>query len=96
MGVAKVLQHILQDLAERHITVAATTADEIHLTVSDSGVGFDPEDTQRGPGLGITSMRERLRLVDGQIYIDSSLGHGTTIRASVPFSPKVKSAISLG
>jgi len=43
-------------------------------------------------GLGLTSMRERLKLVGGQLSIDSKLVSGTTIHARVPLSPKVKSA----
>ena len=37
-----------------------------------------------GHGLGLTSMRERLKLVDGRLSIDSKVGHGTTVRARVP------------
>src|SRR5215831_14706345 len=35
--------------------------------------------------LGLTSMRERLKLVRGTISIDSHLGHGTTIQARIPW-----------
>ena len=59
------------------------TSSEIQLIVHDSGVGFDPA-TVTGHGLGLTSMRERLRLVGGQLSIESRPQHGTTIRASVP------------
>ena len=59
---------------------------EIQLTVSDQGVGFDPHDAINGHGLGLISMRERLHLADGQIFIESQPGNGTTIRARVPFS----------
>ena len=46
-------------------------SDEVHLTVSDSGRGFDIEAAKRGRGLGLTSMQERVRLVNGTIAIDS-------------------------
>src|SRR5262249_38324898 len=36
-------------------------SDEIHLIISDSGTGFDVESALRGKGLGLTSMRERVR-----------------------------------
>ena len=32
----------------------------------DSGIGFDPEDASRWNGLGLTSIRERLKLVNGK------------------------------
>lgn len=61
----------------------SSTGDAIHLRVSDSGVGFDP-DLVEGSGLGLTSMRERLRLVRGEISIVSKPAHGTRVEARVP------------
>ena len=58
---------------------------EIHLTISDLGKGFDLEAALRGKGLGLTSMRERVRLVNGTISIESKLTAGTTIHVRVPF-----------
>jgi PAS domain S-box-containing protein len=65
---------------------------EIELIVRDSGIGFDREGTTNRRGLGLTSMRERLKLVDGHLSIDSTPGRGTTLRARVPFSPKTEYA----
>jgi PAS domain S-box-containing protein len=59
------------------------TDEEVQLTVHDSGVGFNPAET-RGHGLGLISMRERLKLVNGDFSIQSAPDKGTTIRASVP------------
>jgi signal transduction histidine kinase len=63
------------------------TPDEIQLTVGDSGIGFDPTAAING-GLGLTSMRERLKLVDGTLFIESRRDLGSTIRASVPLPAK--------
>jgi signal transduction histidine kinase len=57
----------------------------IHLTISDLGGGFDQETAMKSPGLGLTSMQERLRLVDGELSINSHPKGGTTIHARVPF-----------
>jgi PAS domain S-box-containing protein len=59
-------------------------SNEIQLSVHDSGVGFDLSDANAGSGLGLTSMRERLRLVNGQLSIESNPQHGTTVLARVP------------
>jgi PAS domain S-box-containing protein len=59
------------------------TSTELQLIVRDSGAGFDPAKVN-GHGLGLTSMRERLRLVKGQLSIEARPQHGTTIRANVP------------
>jgi PAS domain S-box-containing protein len=58
-------------------------SNEIHLIVRDSGRGFDVEAAQ-GKGLGLTSMRERVRLVHGTIAIESKRMGGTTIHVRVP------------
>ena len=55
----------------------------LELRVHDSGAGFDPKRTGNGHGLGLTSMKERMRLVDGEFSIDSKPGHGTTVLARV-------------
>lgn len=87
------LQNSLKHSGERRFEVSLKTANnEIELTVHDSGVGFDPEKIISGHGLGLTSMKERLKLVDGQLSIDSKPQEGTTIHARVPLSLKVKSA----
>jgi len=57
---------------------------EIHLTISDEGKGFDVEQARRGKGLGLASMEERVRLVNGTIAIESSPRLGTKIRVHIP------------
>jgi PAS domain S-box-containing protein len=59
---------------------------EVRLSVVDDGCGFDTAFGATQPGLGFTSMRERLRLVDGVIGISSQPMQGTTIEVSVPLN----------
>jgi PAS domain S-box-containing protein len=87
----RVLQEALHNAAKhsrvRHFEVRLWgTSGEIHLTVRDSGAGFDTDAARKGRGLGLTSMQERLKLVDGELSIDSHLKGGTTIHARVPLS----------
>jgi PAS domain S-box-containing protein len=58
--------------------------DRIELCISDSGVGFSPERAKRTSGLGLISMQERLRLVGGQLSVESEPLHGTRIRVRIP------------
>jgi PAS domain S-box-containing protein len=69
---------------------------EIRLTVSDLGAGFDTETALKGTGLGLTSMQERLRLVGGELSINSQPKGGTTIQARVPFDSTSDSARAAG
>ena len=59
--------------------------DEIHLVVSDPGEGFDLEAARAGRGLGLVSMEERLKLVDGDLSIETQPRRGTRIHARAPF-----------
>jgi PAS domain S-box-containing protein len=58
----------------------------IDLAVRDSGCGFDVETAMNRCGLGLWSMEERLKLVEGNLSVDSQPGKGTTIHARVPFA----------
>jgi signal transduction histidine kinase len=69
---------------------------EIHLTVSDSGAGFDIVATRAGGGLGLTSMRERLKLIKGELSIESQPKRGTTIHARVPLDANSNSERAVG
>jgi len=62
-------------------------SDYIHLVIRDSGKGFDSESAMQGRGLGLVSMRERVRLVNGTLTIQSMLERGTTIHVRVPVVP---------
>ena len=54
------------------------------LAVRDDGVGFDPASPGKSRSLGLASMRERVRLVDGTLDIETAPGRGTAIIAWVP------------
>lgn len=60
------------------------TPAEIHLSVTDLGRGFNIRSAMRGRGLGLKSMRERVKLVNGQLEIESKANSGTTIHVRVP------------
>jgi PAS domain S-box-containing protein len=85
----RVLQEALQNAvnhsAEQNFTVEVHgTKEGISLTVSDSGIGFNWQDAMNRRGLGLISMRERLRLVNGELSIQSAPGRGTIVLARVP------------
>jgi signal transduction histidine kinase len=60
------------------------SANEIYLTIHDSGSGFQVAEALKSTGLGLVSMSERVKLVGGKLSIQSDPGHGTTIHAQVP------------
>ena len=56
----------------------------VSVTVEDGGRGFDPDAPATLSGLGLTSLRERVRLLQGRLTIRSHPGRGTTISAWAP------------
>ena len=62
-------------MAESHI---------IELIVSDFGRGFSLDEAASGNGIGITGMKERVKLVGGALAIESQPNQGTRIGARVP------------
>jgi signal transduction histidine kinase len=60
--------------------------DKLTLVISDNGRGFDMAAIGHQAGLGLVGMRERVRLVHGQIAFQSAPGNGTRIEVTVPIS----------
>jgi signal transduction histidine kinase len=83
------LQNAMKHSGSRDFRVLLKSGNgEIVLTVQDLGTGFDPEQAFKGRGIGLSSMKERLKLVNGMLSIHPELGLGTTISARVPLSAK--------
>ncbi len=87
------LQNVVKHSGARHADVSLNgQLDTLNLTVKDSGAGFHPHEAMRGRGLGLTSMKERLKVIGGQLSIHSQPGRGTTIHAVAPLCLPTKSA----
>ena len=85
----RVAQEALSNAA-RHAHASAVTvvlssrSRGLRLAVSDNGSGFDPDGPRGRASLGLASMRERVRLLHGELDIKSTPGRGTTVVAWVP------------
>ncbi len=97
----RVLQEALRNAAKHsgvkrfEVRLSGSTG-EIHLSISDLGAGLDTETAMKSPGLGLTSMQERLRLVHGELSINSQPRAGATIHARIPFESSSDSARAAG
>jgi len=58
----------------------------VDLEIRDDGIGISEEELKNGKSLGVLGMRERARLIDGEIDILNSYPGGTTVRLSFPLS----------
>lgn len=92
LTIFRVAQEALRNVAKHsnaHAVLMELSAEgvEVVLRVSDDGAGFDPSAVPGHSGLGMISMRERLRLARGNLSIWSRPGLGTQIEARAPLDP---------
>jgi PAS domain S-box-containing protein len=71
-------------------------SDEIHLTVSDPGAGFNVEAARKGSGLGLIRIEQRVKLVGGTFSIESQPETGTTVHVSLPLRSESDSVRAAG
>ena len=87
------LANVVKHAAAHEVSVrVAALAGEVVLTVQDNGRGFDARSAVRAGaarsrpdgGMGLASMRDRIRGQFGQLIVESAPGLGTTVEARLP------------
>jgi signal transduction histidine kinase len=67
----------------QYVTVMlAYEDDRVVLTVEDDGLGVE----EPGSGFGLLGIRERLKLIDGQMQVETGIGQGFRLQVEVPTS----------
>lgn len=77
--------------SDRFLVDLSAGAGQLHLNISDSGVGFDIDQAHQFDGLGLVSMQERVHSIKGSLIIQSAVGQGTSVSARVPFTIDLES-----
>ena len=89
-GLFRITQEALNNVnkhaqTDRAAITLRIMSDRTSLLIEDKGVGFDTaSQSPAGEGFGLTSMRERVEILGGDLEIRSSPGEGTTILVNVP------------
>jgi signal transduction histidine kinase len=68
----------------------AATQSIIALEITDNGRGFEPMALANNEGLGLVSIRERLRALDGSLTIDAKPSRGTRLEIVIPLPSVAK------
>ena len=89
LGIYRVAQESLRNVAKHagvnKVSVKLLETDrELILQISDEGAGFQLDNGNSQPGIGLSSMAERVNLINGSFSISSEPGQGTTIEVRVP------------
>ncbi len=98
------------DHGEVRLTVSVGSPPQIRFAVTDTGTGIASEDLQNifkafyqtemgvargeGTGLGLTISREFVRLMGGELTVESTLGQGSTFSFTIPLSEADQSLYS--
>ena len=78
------LNNVLKHSHAKSVEIDVSEAgQDVVLTVTDDGDGFDPAAMRRGR-LGMTTMRERAEAAGGKLNIEAAPGRGTRLTATVP------------
>jgi PAS domain S-box-containing protein len=82
------LRNVVKHSGAQHAEVKLCgSAEDLCLQIADDGFGFNLKSGGGKGGLGLVSMRERLRLLQGEISIESHSPGGTRIVVRVPSPP---------
>jgi signal transduction histidine kinase len=83
--IQEALQNVVRHSRAHEVRVSINQErNQLITTISDDGCGFDPDSLPPGKGLGLVTMRERLRLVHGKLLLESVPGAGSRIHITVP------------
>ena len=91
LAVFRIVQEALNN-AKRHSGAGSATVRYwregrvVWVEITDSGDGFSPEALEPHRSVGLTSMRERSRIVGGRLTVASAPGDGTSVRLEVPIT----------
>jgi len=81
------LQNVAKHSGAKEARVELQRAGEcVRMTVADRGRGFDAEAPAAHAGLGLVSMQERARLLNGRLRIASLPGAGTSLEVLIPLA----------
>jgi signal transduction histidine kinase len=85
----RVVQEALNNVARHAATGQArvdiqVTGDELTVTVTDAGRGFQAQTFDTSAGQGLTGMRDRAAEIGGQLRVESAPGKGARIQLWVP------------
>lgn len=82
------LNNALKHASPRHIQLSVRRdIQAATIMLNDDGCGFDPE-AAVGPraGIGLAGLKERIRILGGEMTLHSSRGKGTTVHCRIPVS----------
>ena len=84
-AVQELINNVIKHSQADHVLVQMSChQDVLTVVVEDNGIGFDQQNTT---GIGLLSLRDKVRHLDGKLLIDSAPGKGTTVQMEFELKP---------
>ena len=79
--------NVLKHAHARRVQVnLAFAGDKVRLSITDDGLGFDPDSARSQSGMGLRSIAGRVEHIDGQLTLNTAPGRGTTVCVEAQFA----------
>ena len=77
------MKNIIQYSKATEVTIELRSTDnQVKLSVTDNGTGFDANSTKQG--IGLSNIYERVKLYEGVVDLDTSPGKGCRFTVTIP------------
>lgn len=85
--IQEALNNVVRHANAKSVKVTVRVEQQVlHLSVEDNGIGFDVDKLTLENALGINIMKERFKLMGGELIISSKPGDGTMISGRIPYN----------
>ena len=87
--IQEAINNAIKYAVSSHILVSLSHSKNIlSIVVDDDGKGFDPSKVKKvkngDGGMGMTFMKERIKYIDGRLFLNSQIGKGTRVTLNIP------------
>ena len=87
--VQEAINNAIKYAESSHILVSLSHSKNIlSIVIDDNGKGFEPSKVKKvkngDGGMGMTFMKERIKYVEGRLFLNSELGEGTRVTLNIP------------
>ncbi|MFI1773286.1 ATP-binding protein [Thalassobellus citreus] len=87
--VQEAINNAIKYAESKHVLVSLShSKNMLSIVIDDNGKGFDPAKVKNvkngGGGMGMTFMRERIKYIDGRLFLNSEIGKGTRVTLNIP------------
>ncbi|SER12019.1 Signal transduction histidine kinase [Pedobacter rhizosphaerae] len=83
----EIINNIIKHAQATHIEINAYLEnDKLFLNIAEDGVGFDYDNAKKNnTGMGLSSIRKRMEMINGKLMLNSTVGQGTSISLEIPY-----------